>query len=723
MLLAPALASALTVRLEATVAGDRVLGTLVTDEPVTLIDPLRELPEPADDRALLRAFPGRPDRGELRWTGTGPYAFETRLPRRYGDVGWTPAWGARANGGWYPTPVDDRGRPRVARWEVKVRGEGMVVVVNGVVGDAVSWTGVADRVAIAALAGRVSLVDRGGSATWAGPARYAIQDRLEAALGGEVTRVTVVPGPDFERLARPAPGMVYLSHRALRLTGPLWRYHAAAVREAVYAAGSPLPEGWERSFAAAVEAREHPAPDPRKLLGWASWNPVVDALLHDGTLPYYGELFAESWGLPPTLWEELDPRPPAGAIVGQLERAAGAGAAAGIVAGLEGGAPLETAAAGLPEGWVRSWSEAPVAGVDYRVDAVPGGVVVVREAAEGAPVEPVEVTVDGEAQPPRWFGPGPDVEAYPRGSTRVDPAGRLLQVDRSNDAWPPRWTVVLSGGLYELSVTELSFVLEAVAILRRKNDNQNVYVLGAEHNAQDLAGISVGWLRYLGPAIDRQSRAHRMYVDLGGSWLDPAFRPTEAGQVAVDGSLSWSWDTREGDLALHGHRLGVGVGGGAVPGSPETWGLAWASGVGLVPLHPRHVLVARAKAGWASGDVEHRLLTLGGATDVRAFAVDAAVGNGKVLGGVEYRWAPLRGLSVPGPLLWGSELQLSPGLDAGRVWREGVPTDAVGATLGIHTVVDLLGARPVFSGVTLAWPVLGETDAGTQVYVQFDRAF
>lgn len=723
MLALVALASALTVRIEAVVDGDRVRGTLWADEPVVLIDPLARLPDPADDRATLRAFPGTPDRGEVRWTGEGPWTFEARLPRRYGDVGWTPGWGLRANGGWYPTPVDRDGRPRVATWDVDLRAEGTVVVVHGVTGREVRWRGESDRVAIASLGRRVSVVERDGAVGWVGPARLRTRERLEAALGDRSEPVTVVLGPDFEHLARPAPGMVYLSHRALRLTGPLWRYHAAAVREAVFTAAAPLADGWERAFVGAVEARANPGPDPRKLLGWASWNPVVDALLYDGTLPFYGEVFDEAWSDVPGLWDGLDPRPPARAVVRQLDDAAGAGASDRVAAALLAGEGLELATAGLPAEWVAGWARPPVEGVDYRVDVVPGGVVVVRDAPPEAPVEPVEVTIDGEPAPVRWFGPGPDAESYPRGAVQVDADGHLAQADRSNDAWPPRWTVTLAGGLYDLSLTDRTFAFEGVAVFRRLRDNRNLWFLGAEHDAQDLAGGSVGWLHYLGPAIDRQTRAHRLYTGLGVSVLDPAFRPTDAGRVAMDSSLAWTWDTREGDLALHGRRLSVGVGGGLVPGSEETWGSAFVSGVQLVPLHPRHVLAVRGKAAWASGDVEHRLLTLGGANDVRGLPVDAALGNAKLLGGAEYRWAPLRGLSVPGPLLWGSELQLAPGVDVGRVWRDGGEHTAVGGTLGVHTVVDLLGARPVFSGVTVAWPIAGEEGEGAQLYVEFDRAF
>jgi hypothetical protein len=215
-------------------------------------------------------------------------------------------------------------------------------------------------------------------------------------------------------------------------------------------------------------------------------------------------------------------------------------------------------------------------------------------------------------------------------------------------------------------------------------------------------------------------------VSGGPALLDPGFRPTDSGAVAIGAGAGYSWDTRHGELSFQGHRYGVGVGGGFVPGSDEVWGSVGVSGVQLVPLHPRAILAIRGKGGWASGDVEHRLLTLGGADDVRSIAEVAVVGNTRVVGNLEARLAVLRYTSVPlVGLAWLSEVQLAPGIEAGAVWRDGQRSSAVGTTLGVHGVFDGFGARPTFFGVNLSYPLRTEGFAatGAQLFVDFEQAF
>lgn len=732
MLLLVARAAALSLRIEAAVTADGLAGTLYADEPdLRLVDPLAALPVPDDDRGRLRAFPGRVSVGEVRWEPVAPgeWRFTARLPRRYGDVGGTRD-GLRANGGWYPQPVDPSGRPRVADWEVRVTG-GATLVLNGAVGEGeVRWAGRSDRAALAVVPGAAHA--DGDGWTWIEPGRAEprARERLAETLDGlGVEGLVVVVGPDFERVARAAPGMVYLSERAFRLSGPLWRFHLTATREAALTAGVPVEEAWDRAFVGAARAAALPTPDVRRALGWASWIPVVDALLYDGTLPYYGDLFDEAWPTTATLDDGLDPRPPARAVARQVDAAAGPGAALALAERRVAGAPLPEAAlaAGLDARWVASWSSPPLEGVDYRARVQGRTVRVTRIAPAEAPPEPVEILVDDEPVPAHWLGPGPAVETFtlaePPRRVAVDPEGHLRDADRANDRWPSRWTTTLSGGLYDLSITDLSFSLVGVAAIRRQNDSHNVYVLGAEHDPQDLIGLSATWVHYVGPALDRQRRVHRFAVGGSTSLLDPAFRPTDDGTLAVGGGVAWAWDTREGDHAYRGHKLWAGVGAGAIPGSPDRWASAGGGGVVLVPLHPRHVLALQGKAGWASGDVGHRLLTLGGATDVRAYPVDAEVVNLRLLGSAEYRWSPLRHASLPLPLMWLDEVQLAPGVDVGQGWRDGEPLLATGATLGVHTVVDLVGARPVFTGVTVAVPAGPLEGGGPQVYLEFSQPF
>jgi len=109
---------------------------------------------------------------------------------------------------------------------------------------------------------------------------------------------------------------------------------------------------------------------------------------------------------------------------------------------------------------------------------------------------------------------------------------------------------------------------------------------------------------------------------------------------------------------------------------------------------------------------------------VRAASERDVVGNERAVANVEYRWTVVHDASLPLPLLWLSELQVVPGVEAGVVYRHGdaAPVAAYGADLGLYTVVDVFGARPTLFGVVGALP-LGVADPVPQLYFSFDHAF
>lgn len=737
-LLAVGLALALTIRIDAAVDADlrSVRGTMSFDEAVALVDPLASLPIPADDRALLRTFPGRIDRGAVKWRRLDAYPntvrFTTSLPERHGDVGWLRGRGLWANGGWYPQPV---GVPLVASWDVHVSvPEGALGAINGDTG-ALRWRGSADRVALAVLAdaviseaavrgGRIRLLEHR-------PAEPAALRRLASIVEGgwpllAPPDVLVVEDLDLARLARAAPGMVYLSDRTFRLFPGLERYHAGIVRRALVHASLPMGDGWERELCATALSDAVPAPSPRRILGWFAWNPIVDALLTDGTLPFYDDLFGEAFGGPPGLWEALDPRIPGAAAARQLDDLRGPGTAEAFARlRLASDSLADTAEKmGIPAEIREAWRLPYPRGQDY---AIAGGRIV-RRAPAGAPAEVVRVEVDGAPLGAWIAGPGPaelPLAPAPR-QVRVDPAGHTLQTDRGNDRWPSRWNVVATAGFYSLSPSQGNVDFEAALLFRRQGDTRWLWFGSVAHDAQDLGAIDLGVVRYLGPLVDRRRRQHRLYVSVGGALLDPSFRPTDSGAVALGGGVSYAWDTRTDDLFPRtGHRLGGGVTAGFVPGGGSAWTKVGVGGVKLWSPHPRFAFALRGAAGRASGDVEHRLLALGGAGDVRGIAEDAVLGTEEVSGSLELRTALLRNASVPLGFGWLSELQVSPGLDGGTSWRDGRPSSALAASLGVHTSTDMLGARPTFAGVTVAAPVWTEgfdTD-GLQWYIDFNHSF
>lgn len=819
LIIAPAWA--LQVELVATVSADlrRIEGTLRTDEPVTLQNPLAALPDPPDDRSLFRTFPGPIDRGVMVWERGSPlpvveggrepgrgagetWTFTVELPVRFGDVGVTPGDGLWANGGWYPQPVDASGRARVATWRVDVAFPEGVGVLNGVVGqDRLAWAGESDRAALAIVLGaRVYDVPAGRGAVriveraprvarpadrpppaergYPAPEPHARQPLVNARGGAEPAMrrylaravaegwpldtppfVTVVEDRDLLRLARPAPGMIFLSERTFRLQpGFLDPYHLGAVHHAVAAAALQqqpgFADGWVRDFGAAALTNALPAPSAGKLLGWFSWNPVVDALLYDGTLPFFSDVFDEAFPTPSGIFERLGGRIPGGAAAAQVDDLAGEGTAVALTRALLAAPAGElgalATARGVPAEVAAGWSSPYDYGQDYVVVVDGVGARVERRARPDAPAEVVVVKVDGQGgglganDPlvPRVWVAGPGADALPIDGCegegcadverrsgvveRVEIGGHIKQAELSNDRWPNRWTLVVNGGLYNLTPSQHAFDLSAQLYLRQRNDSRNLFVIGADHDAQDIVSVDIGWVRYLGRLVDRRTRAHRLSFFAGPSLLDPAYRPTDQGAIAIGGGIGYSWDTRTDDFfALSGHRLSVGVGGGFVPQSVEQWASASLIGIKLVSPHPRHVFAFKAKAGWSSGDVEHRLLPLGGGSDVRGVPEPAVVANERVSANIEYRWAVFRNASLPLPLLYLSELHLSPGLDAGVAWRGADRFAAVGATLGVHVLSDFLGARPSLTGVTIAQPLWTEgfeaTD--TQLYVDFFHAF
>ena len=280
-------------------------------EGLRLVDLLSQLPVPTDDQDLRRTFPGDVETGwvHLDRPSASRSPFYAVLPRRAGAAGLVPGRGLFANGLWHPHPV--RGTElEVVHWDVRVvLPPGVTGVLNGTVGRGeLLWAGEAERLSLAVLTkarvtrvpmpvGELVIVDQG-------PPRARRTERLAATLettwpGPGAPDVVVVETPLRRRLARTGPGMLFLSDRATRLTGGLWKAHLQSVRQGLVEAGLPLSDPWERGFAAAAltdpRTSEEGELDVRALLGWFAWIPQVDSLLYDGRLPFYADTFGETW--------------------------------------------------------------------------------------------------------------------------------------------------------------------------------------------------------------------------------------------------------------------------------------------------------------------------------------------------------------------------------------------------------------------------------------------
>ncbi len=734
------LAHALDLRVRAEVAADfqTIRGSIESDAAVTYVDLLSRIPVPEGDLQRGRVFPGPVDGGKVTWNCDGlRCTFESHVPRRNGDIGAKPGEGLWANGAWYPVV---EGAP-AARWDVELTlPAGALGVANGAVAtDQLRWRGEADRVAIAALPGpdtlpaRIAVGSAGRASALGRPAQRPVVEREIGRIIGErrpfdaPLDVVIVSTPHRQRLATAGPGVVYLSDRAFRLSPGLHRFHWAAVRRAIYSATAPFTGTWDREFAATAMAQGAPTPSVKKSLGWAAWNPIIDAILTDGTLPFYEDVFDKAYPVAtdPYLFGRRDPR----AAALQLDDAAPdrPGAADLVMLARREGIGIVEAGERVGElaRVVAAWRLPEDPDQDYAV--VRAGPAAQVERRGGSATEIVVMEHEDDAT----WSPMEPGDKHPVGAEAralaVDPEGHVLDANRGNNRWPARWSLVATGWIDDISPSQESFEAWGNLVFRRQDDSRNLFVAGLSHDARDLVSGSLGYLHHFGPLVNRRARQHRIYLLAGPTLFDPSYQDVATGQVAMEGGVVYAWDTRVTDIyATEGQRLAFAIGGGTVLDGDDTWASASATAVGLLPLHPRHVLAGRLKGGWSSSDVPHRLLSLGGADALRSLGDGEGLGNERALASLEYRWAPLRDASVPLGLAWLSQLQLVPGLEAGATRaREEDVTSALGATLGLYVVADVFGARPTLVGAVGAIPLWRQAvpSSGPQVYVSFDHAF
>jgi hypothetical protein len=256
--------------------------------------------------------------------------------------------------------------------------------------------------------------------------------------------------------------------------------------------------------------------------------------------------------------------------------------------------------------------------------------------------------------------------------------------------------------------------------------------------------LSAGLLLKRGPLLDAFNRLHRIRLDLSAAYLNPNFAPSDASRTVADVIVTYYQDNRTAStFPLRGHRLGVSGGAGGNPGTPDTWISANTNGVGVASIGPRFAFAGRASAGIARSDVAHRLLVLGGEGQMRSIpelpacplvATDDAepcveVATERAHAAVEARAALLRGVSVPGLLAWGTELQLAVGLEgeAARLYGGG-PGYALGATVGLLGAGDVLGMEEIPIQLGAAWAlwtdgISVEPSPAPQIVLRFGQAF
>jgi hypothetical protein len=752
-LLLSALASGqpLTATLQATLQDDlrTITGELHVplNEGCTWVDPLAHLPEPEDDLNLARTYPGRPNKGEVRWETTAPghHTFEASLPRRFGAVGSTPG-ALMAHGAWYPTMLCDGALPTL-EWHVTVQlPERVTGALGNKAGTAkLTWSGASERVSLAAVRrGRLTEIEGAGYrvhlVSRRKPRKVLVRE-LDAGLTRmQQTRpqweldLSAVQGRLRRRLVRAGPGLVYVSDRAYRLTGGLQRFHRVAVTRGALTAGVEAADPFTRDLVGAALSRAHAkalrGEDADRLLNRVAWIPSIDALLSSERMPFYSEILERTQPGDPVqddLNEIHDPFTSGVAVLAQLAVTHGEEATDAVIdALLHGLDPREAAVkAGLPEDALTRWHVRYPANQDYTLYVWPGGstVRVRRSAPKGSPPETVILRAD-DVDMPLELNPGEEREVQLEGSPKritLDPDRLTAQADRIGEGWPRPMRITVAAGVETVHLTApFSVSGSAWLTLRRRYDTRNRWSGWLSTDRVDTARATVGYTRKLGPLLDGWSRPHRLRGSIGASYLNPRFAESDA-PIAADIGAGYTWDNRvSGEFPLRGSRAGISLGVGALPGTDVSWSSAAVSSTGLLPLHPRHVLAVSGSGALAVSDLAHRLLTLGGRGAMASIPSLPACDDGirstadepcsqladqRILARAEYRIAVLRNASVPMLLAWGSELHLAVGAEA-MVARVGDDyASATGATVGLSGVGDVLGAEPTLIGVTAGWPL------------------
>lgn len=744
------------VRIVAEVDADlrTIRGTMTVPAGARLVDPLALLPDPKDDLQGMRTFPGAASHGQITWSAAadGTLSFETRLPRRYGTIGAT-GHGLFASGGWYPQPAD----LPIAAWDVTVA---LPPGTGGALGDVADtdvlhWVGTGERAGLAVVRRPTfTPLDAGPSdvllLAQGHPPRVLVRE-LGAQLALMPTALSgiVVRAPLRRRLTGHAPGLAFVSDRAFRLTPGLAFVHRKAVARGIAAAFVSPADPFDRELAAAalgeVQAERLRGLDADRLLGLFRWVPQVDALLSSERMAFYGEILDRPWPTDPVkddLVEILAPHAPGTAVLMELDDTFGPGTGQRVGEALARGDTVREAlvAAGIDPVFLDPWRSAP-APQDYLLHTGDGAPAVERIGS--ARPETLVVRIDGVDHPLRL---APGTTALPDDARQIvlDPSLHTDQTSRRGDTWPARYSWTASGWIETVNLSQLQLYASGTLTLRRQYDTRNLWLGSVSNSRSDLVSVDVGFVRKEGPLLDGWTRPHRFRVDLGASVLNPGFADTDGVRVALDSVLSWARDDRvSSDFPVRGRRLSAAVSGGGIPATPSSWVGANVAAIGVGSFHPRFAVAARATAAVARSPLPHRLLILGGAGAMRSIpalpacpAVDGdgeptpclAVATERAVFATELRWAPIRGVSLPMILAWGSELQLTGGLEAMSARVDGELAWATGVTAGVFALGDVLGIDASGVGLTAAWPlavqrVPVERSAVPELYLRFAQAF
>jgi len=386
--------------------------------------------------------------------------------------------------------------------------------------------------------------------------------------------LVVVDAPLRLDLTAAGEGDVIVSDRMLKLAAVLRPFHELQLAQAVYAEllrpalarrEPPADYYWVSegvSFVLAERFMNRINPQRRTVYDWIElFNvfAIVDRFETVPKIPFAGAFFPRA--------KEADPlhaqimtfnnrAPPGRVVLTKLREQLGApGFDALLDQCLQTPEPLRGCAieqSGDPQVAARlaDWT-APYPAIDYRVDETtfnrPEGeafrsTVTVRRVSSRPFAEPVTVrlhTIGGADVDLHWKSGGDVAIVSAATPSRVyqaviDPDRKLIDDDRSNNAWPPRFQVVVDSADVEVSSTE--FGLSALAVARMRYDYRKDLAVAGFYTNRGI-GFSTGARLHWGEPVDPTRFRNNLYAFYTFAGLNGGFKNDADPEVRTTGQL------------------------------------------------------------------------------------------------------------------------------------------------------------------------------------------
>jgi hypothetical protein len=584
-----------------------------------------------------------------------------------------------------------------------------------------------------------------------------IVERRPAVVPPPARELVIVEAPLRMDLTEPGEGMAVISDRALRVLGLLRPFHEVQVAREIHAelergavAGRESPDdyAWVSQGLAHETARAYAVREfegVRSVRGWIElFNifAIVDRFETAPKIPFVAA-YLEQQPVADPLHQRIstwnNDLPPGHVILGKLRQLLGEPIFGRVVAtcarapepfrrcaARESGRDLD----GFFEQWVRPYPEMNYSFGELALNRRRGEAFVARLTVERessrAVVEPVEVHLRGywdDRLDLLWDGPGAAGHLEAESPFRVrqvaiDPARKLIETTRADNARPPELQVILDTAEVEVSSTE--FGVSGLAVARGRYDwKKDIAVAGVWTNRG--IGMTAGGRYHWGEPIDPVFYPHNLYAFYAVQALDSSFQakrdpaPRTAGHVNGVGVrydfnniLSYDNPTHEVQVQLFADWFDRSL------GSDYDYTLWGGSAILTHPLWSYRTLLAGEVFngfGEALGSsvVPNQLLySLGGSRSIRGIGVQEELGRNIFLLRAELRHTlePELDLNMLDLAVW-RRVQLRPFVDTGRVSNAaGAVYDpsgwSFGFGLGFGVFYDFMGFFPSLAYLEVA---------------------